>query len=114
MMAAFWPPRMLTQEQAVEIKVMARRGMGIREIARELGCSRNTVKRYGPREPRPTKLDPFKNHVLERIEAARPHWIPAVVLLREIRERGYSGGLTQLKMFINPLKAPTEEPVVRF
>jgi transposase len=114
---------MLTQEQAVEIKVMARRGMGIREIARELGCSRNTVKRYlrdaeaaryGPREPRPTKLDPFKNHVLERIEAARPHWIPAVVLLREIRERGYSGGLTQLKMFINPLKAPTEEPVVRF
>ena len=86
---------MLTQEQAVEIRVLARRGMGIREIARELGCSRNTVKRYlreaqasryGPRQPRPTKLDPFKEYLRERIEAARPHWIPAVVLLREIRE----------------------------
>src|SRR5512138_2123885 len=102
-MAAFWPPRMLTQEQAVEIRVMARRGMGIRQIAREVGCSRNTVKRYlrdakasryGPRESRATKLDPFKGYLRERIEAAKPHWIPAVVLLRELRELGYPGGLT--------------------
>ena len=76
---------------------MARRGMALRQIARELGCSRNTVKRYlrdarasryGPRAPRPTKLDPFKQYVCERIETAKPHWIPAVVLLREIREMG--------------------------
>jgi transposase len=97
--------------------------MGIREIARELGCSRNTVKRYlrnarasryGPRQPRPMKLDPFKEYVRERIAAAKPRWIPAVVLLREIRELGYAGGLTQLKMFVNPLKHVAEEPVVRF
>jgi transposase len=114
---------MLTQEQAVEIKVMARRGMGIREIAREVGCSRNTVKRYlrdaqasryGPREPRPTKLDSIKDYVRQRIEAAKPHWIPAAVLLREIVDMGYAGGLTQLKMFINPLKGSAQEPVVRF
>jgi transposase len=114
---------MLTQELVVEIRVMARRGMRIREIARELGCSRNTVKRYlrdgkasryGPRQPRGTKLDPFKDYLRERIEAAKPHWIPAVVLLREIRDLGYAGGLTQLKMFINPLKRVEEEPVVRF
>ena len=37
---------MTTQEQAVKIRVMARRGMGIRQIAREVGCSRNTVRRY--------------------------------------------------------------------
>jgi transposase len=97
--------------------------MRIREIARELGCSRNTVKRYlrdgkasryGPRQRRSTKLDPFKDYLRERIEAAKPHWIPAVVLLREIRDSGYAGGLTQLKMFINPLKRVEEEPVVRF
>jgi len=102
---------------------MARQGMSVRQIARELGCSRNTVKRYlrdaqasryGPRQPRPTKLDLFKEYVRDRIEAAKPHWIPAVVLLREIRELGYAGGLTQLKMFINPLKPCEEEPVVRF
>jgi transposase len=119
----FWPPTMLTQEQAVEIKVLARRGVAIREIARQLGCSRNTVKRYlsdakavryGPRSPRPTKLDPFKAYVLERIEAARPHWIPAAVLHRELRERGYSGGVTQLKMLIAPYKRVEAEPVIRF
>ena len=121
-MAAFAPP-MLTQEQAVEIKVLARRGVAIREIARQLGCSRNTVKRYlhdpqasryGPRQPRPTKLDPFKSYVEGRIEAARPHWIPAAVLHRELCERGYDGGLTQLKAFLAPYKRMEPEPVVRF
>src|SRR5512144_2026440 len=121
-MAAFAPP-MLTQEQAVEIKVLARRGVGIREIARQLGCSRNTVKRYlhdpeasryGPRQPRPTKLDAFKTYVIARVEAARPHWIPAAVLHRELHERGYSGGLTQLKAFLAPYNRIEPEPVVRF
>jgi transposase len=82
MIAAFWPPRMLTQKQAVEIRVMARRGMGVRPIARELGCSRNTVRRYledaqatryGPRPARPTKLEPYEAYLQERIEAAKPH-----------------------------------------
>jgi transposase len=88
-----------------------------------LGCSRTTVKRYlrdqaasryGPRQPRPTKLDSYKAYLLERIAAARPRWIPAVVLLREIREHGYAGGITQLKAFINPLKQAKADPVVRF
>jgi transposase len=114
---------MLTQEQAVEIKVLARRGVPVREIARQLGCSRNTVKRYlndanavryGPRSPRPTKLDPFKVYVLDRIEAARPHWIPAAVLQRELCARGYGGGVTQLKMLLAPYKRIEQEPVVRF
>jgi transposase len=115
---------MVTQEQAVEIKVLARRGASIREIAKQLGCSRNTVRRYlreaptvpqyGPRAPRSTKLDPFKPYLLERIEAARPHWIPAVVLHREIQEMGYPGGVTQLKDFINTWRVGEPESVVRF
>lgn len=107
----------------MEIRVLKRQGMGIREIARELGCSRKTVRRYlrnetasryGPRQSRPTKLDAYKEYLLERIAAARPRWIPAVVLLREVREHGYDGGLTQLKAFINPHKQTTPDPVVRF
>jgi transposase len=110
-MAVFAPP-MLTREQAVEIRVLARRGMGLREIARQTGLSRNTVRRYvrqprldryGPRAPRPTKLDPFKAYIVERIEAARPRWIPATVLLRELRERGYAGVISQLKALVAPL-----------
>jgi transposase len=114
---------MLTQEQAVEIRVMARRGGGVREIARQLGCSRNTVRRYlrdvdarryGPRAPRACKLDPYRAYVLERVEQARPRWIPATVLLRELVERGYTGGISQLKAFLAPLKKAEPEPVVRF
>jgi len=107
----------------VEIRVLARRGMAIREIARQAGCSRNTVRRYlrdggaqryGPRTTRTTKLDEHKAYLLERIAAARPRWIPAVVLLREIRERGYRGGLTQLKVYLQSHKKVVPEPVVRF
>jgi transposase len=115
---------MFTQEQAVEIKVLARRGASIRDIAKQMGCSRNTVRRYlreapamlqyGPRLPRPTKLDPFKPYLLERIDAARPHWIPAVVLHREIQERGYLGGITQLKEFVAAWRVAEVEPVIRF
>jgi transposase len=111
-------------ETLVEIKVLARQGKSIKGIARELGVSRNTVRKYlrddaraeyGPREPRSTKLDPFKDYLRERIAAAKPDWIPAVVLHREVRELGYPGGLTQLKAFINDHK-PTlvVEPLVRF
>lgn len=114
---------MLTQEQAVEIRVLRRQGMGIRAIARELGLSRVTVRRYlrdpsarryGPREARPTKLGPYISYVLGRVEAARPKWIPATVLLREIREQGYDGGISQLKAYLRPLKCQEPEPLVRF
>ena len=104
---------MLTQEQAVEVRVMARQGKGIREIAREMGISRNTVRRYlreagtsryKARLPRQTKLDPYKVYLTERVRQARPTWLPATVLLREIRKRGYSGGISQLKAYLAPMK----------
>ena len=37
---------MLGQEGYVEIHVMHRQGMSIKAISRELGVSRNTVRRY--------------------------------------------------------------------
>src|ERR1700739_4850088 len=122
-MAVFTGPPMLTQEQAVEIRVLRRQGMGVRAIARELGLSRvagrrylrdPNARRYGPREPRPTKLGPYIAYVLGRVEASRPKWIPATVLLREIREQGYAGGVSQLKAYLRPLKCQEPEPLVRF
>jgi transposase len=122
-MTAFCEPSMLTQEEAVEIRVMARRGEGVRSIAKQLGCSRNTVRRYlreqqasryGPRAARACKLDGYKDYLLARIEQARPRWIPAPVLLREIQDRGYAGGISQLKAWIAPFKRIEPEPVVRF
>jgi len=73
--------RMLGGELALEIRVLAKHGMGVREIAREAGVSRNTVRRYlrdpeaaryRARPPRPGKLDGFAAYVAGRVAAAAP------------------------------------------
>jgi len=115
---------MLGGEVALEIRVLHRHGKGIREIARETGSSRNTVRRYlrdesaeryKPRPGRATKLAPFQDYVVERLTSAAPERIPATVLLRELRERGYSGGYTMLKALVVSLKPKeTAAQIVRF
>src|SRR5205085_3488475 len=104
---------MVGGEAALEIRVLHRHGKGIREIARATGSSRNTVRRYlrdesaaryKPRPPRATKLDPFRDYVVDRLKSAAPEWIPASVLLGELRERGYTGGDTMPKGLGAPLK----------
>lgn len=80
----------------MEIQVLNRQGRSIRQIARETGLSRNTVRRYlrerpsvryGPREPRACKLDAYKAFVQERLGQARPEWIPATGWFSEVSER---------------------------
>ena len=114
---------MLVAEEAVEIRVLRRQGKSIREIARVLEVSRNTVRRYlrgaglphYEREARPSKLDPYKHYIAERVKAAAPEWIPATVLLRELRGRGYPGGISILKDHLATLKpVATPEPLIRF
>jgi len=115
---------MLTQEYVVEIHVLRRQGKSIREIAKELNVSRNTVRRYlrdlsatpvyPERAARPTKLDPFKAYLEGRIQAAKPHWIPATVLFEEIKARGYDGGITRLREYLLPFKTTLPEPENRF
>lgn len=108
----------------MEIQVMYRQGMSIKAIGRELGVSRNTVRKYlrsdeppqyGPRERRPTKLDPYKSYIRERVAAAHPDWIPASVLFKEICGLGYDGCVRSVSGFISTLKPqPRPDPVVRF
>jgi transposase len=114
---------MLEAEEAVEIRVLKRQGKSIREIARMLEVSRNTVRRYlrvarlprYEREPRPSKLDPYKHYLAERVKAAAPEWIPATVLLRELRSLGYAGGITILKEHLAGLRPVAKpEPLIRF
>ncbi len=115
---------MLDQESLVDIHVLHRQGCSVRGISRQLGLSRNTVRRYlrdiaqspdyGPRAARPSKLDPFKPYLRERIEAAKPYWIPAVVLCRELQTRGYDGQEGIVKNYVRQFKPITKEPVVRF
>lgn len=108
----------------MEIQLLKKHGLSLRQIAREVGCAVNTVRRqlaegempkYVRKVKRPTKLEAYETYLRARQESAKPLWIPATVLLREIAERGYLGGQSQLRAFLRTLK-PTQalEPVVRF
>lgn len=116
---------MLTMELAVEISVLAKQGKSIRAISRELGLSRTTVRRYlrkqiiepkySQRPKRASKLDPFKTYIGERIAAAKPEWIPAAVLYREILERGYTGKESLVRQYVAKFKSTkVVEPDNRF
>lgn len=115
---------MITDEVYVEIELLRRHGLSLRRIAAEVGCAVNTVRshlaspglpRYERKIKRRTKLAPFEAYLRERQASAHPHWIPATVLMREIVERGYQGGSSQLRAFMHTLKpVQAPEPVVRF
>lgn len=109
----------------MDIHVLHEQGMSIRRIAKQSGLSRNTVRTYlrdraklptyAERAVRPTKLQRFHGYLEKRIEAAKPYWIPATVLLGEIQALGYEGGITMLKEHIKVFKpTPRYDPVVRF
>lgn len=101
---------------------MWREGTSIRTIADRLGMSRNTVRRYlrhpgipepQPRPRRPSKLDPFRDYLLQRVRVDGV--TNSEVLLRELRKRGYTGGRSILKEFLKPLRPPrAPKTTVRF
>ena len=115
---------MLKEEGVLEIRILHRQGESIRSIARQLGVSRNTVREYmrhdklpvyGPRPDRVSRLDPYKRYIELRLASARPDWIPATVIERDIREQGYQGSIRSLRYYMTELKpADRPEPVIRF
>lgn len=115
---------MLNQEEQMEIKVLNKQGMGIRKIARTLGISRNTVRRYlrheamlsyKKRSLTPSILDLYRSYIAIRLDKAKPHNIPATVVHREIQKQGYRGGITLVRNFIRTIRQPKPaDPVIRF
>ncbi len=111
---------MLTKEAIMEIRILSRRGMSIRAIAREFGISSNTVRRYlrgealdaapqqGPGRTR--KLVPYEGWLRRRVAAAAPVRLPATVLHREVAAMGYDGCERTVRRFLASL-APA--PLVR-
>lgn len=93
-------------------------GLSKRAIARTLGISRNTVRKYleaqeipkqKPRAPQSSKLDSYKAYLKQRIEDGV---LNCMVLLRELREQGYAGGYTILKDFVKPFRSGRKVPQV--
>jgi transposase len=100
--------------EVVMILDLHRQGLSVSAIAERLGIDRKTVRKYidrgleppvyGPRQPRPRRIDPFIPYLRERV-AAWPE-LSGRRLLRELRERGYQGGYTVLTDVLRDLRPP--------
>ena len=90
------------------IRNMRDNGMRIRSIAKELGISRNSVRKHLKNEPvkkqkqkRGSMLDPYKDIIKSLIEKDN---LSAVRILEEIMNKGYDGGYTILKEYCHELR----------
>ena len=99
---------MLKGGKMKELYQMKGEGQSIRGIARELGLSRNSVRKYlrsegvpqaKPRPRRTSKLDPYTGYIDGRLSDGLDN---CVALLRELRGLGYQGGYSILKEYVKP------------
>lgn len=111
----------LLLEDFLMIRELKQKGWTISAIARETGFDRKTIQKYlksdtsphsKKRQPRKSKLDPYKPYLLERIKEGTTN---CVVLLEEIQSQGYQGKSTILREFIQPYReAPKKQATVRY
>jgi transposase len=96
-------------------------GKSIRETARELGLARNTVRKYmrgercgATRAPRGSQLDAFKDQIRRWVK--EDHLFNVEVMFPRLRARGYAGGKTVIKDFVQPLRPARagHRPVIRY
>jgi len=102
-----------------ELNELKRQGLSITQISELTGCDPKTIRKYldnsqtpqyGPRQPRPSLLDPFKPYLKERMAAGV--W-NAIVLLKELKERGYQGSYTILREHLQPQRREAHAVAVR-
>jgi transposase len=112
---------MLGGRAVKQIYELRAEGHSGRAIARTLGLSRNSVRKYlraeaipapKPRPKRGSQLDPHREHIERRLAEGLGN---CAVLLRELRARGYAGSASLLRAYVHPLRrrAPAR-PTVRF
>ncbi len=91
-------------------------GMSLRRIGEELGLARGTVRKYfrqapelplpTPRPLRASKLDPYEDYILARLAQG---CLNAAQIHREITERGFSGGRSNVKAYVAHLRKSTAQ-----
>ena len=106
---------MLTPEEHEELQRLQRERIPIRAMARRLGRDVKTIRRAlgrPPQPPQPAKLAPYQALAKEHFEAG----LRAPRILRELRERGYTGGATILKDYLRTLgpRRPLQRVFRRF
>ena len=99
------------------IRNMKDGGMSNREIAKELGISRNTVRKMlnastvneHSHRRKTSKLDPYRDRIRDMIDK---HNLSAIRILEEIRKQGYDGGYTILKDYCATVRKDRRIPAV--
>lgn len=108
-----------------QVKQLQNHGHSARAIARHLGISRNTVRRYLKQEAFVPKSHPRKSNLLEYEPYLRQRWLEGEQcgksLLKDIKARGYNGSYTILAVFLagypkksDELKLPPAENITSF
>ena len=112
---------MLNKEDWMIIKAQKEQGVYIKDIAAGLGVNPRTIRRAlqrsaPPQRKRPLarrcKLDPYKDQIDQLLK--EEVW-NAVVIMREIQEKGYDGEISMIRKYITP-KRPlrASKQTVRF
>ena len=121
---------MLKKGEIKMIKKFLAEGFSKSAIARKLGISRETVRRYAnlpddyiPHINRPpviNSVDPYLPHIAKMLETAEQQKseIPLTVIYEEIKKLGYDGSLRWLQQVILRYelraRAKSDEPIIRF
>ena len=96
------------REKFEQVKALVAEGHGLARVARQTRLNWRTVKRWSALNTAPVRRrkspgtkspDLFREHLARLWSEGRTL---GTELLAEIRERGYSGSLTQLQRFLNP------------
>lgn len=109
---------MFTVEEFFVIRDLHHQGLNISQISRTTGHHRNTVRKYltahtvptpAPRRTRPSKLDPFREYIQQRISE---YPLSAPRICREIQEMGFDGKCTIVKDYIRSIRPQASVPAV--
>jgi len=109
---------MLKVEDWLLIRDLHLQGFSISEISRRTCYARETIRKYlnkktaqepQIRPPKPSKLDPYKPYIEEKINEG-PY--TAARLFREIKEMGYDGEMTIVKDFVRKIRPKQGVPAV--
>lgn len=121
---------MLKKGEIKMIKKLIKNGLSKSEIARRLGISRETVRKYANkpnnyvpvinRTPIENLVDPFLPHIATMLETAKEEnvEIPTTVIYEEIKRLGYEGSLRWLQQVMQKYelrrRVKEEEKLIRF
>ncbi|SDW99650.1 Transposase [Alicyclobacillus hesperidum] len=104
---------MLKGGSVLKLHTLHAQGKSIREIVRETGHARNTVRKYlrdgalpepTPRSKRGSKLDPYKDLLRQWMQ--EEGLFNCEVMYRRLQELGYTGHVTVIKDFVRPFRPP--------